>query len=439
MQELGPGEHLVLGHAAAIVAEEDRARQTDRRDWHGTVDPGGDAQAQRPALLGSVRLRIDPALLEYAAQRDGVVETDGDPAEPAAQHLGRGEERASVLLLLLAAEQFLLIAPRLGDLLVGDGDGREHHVLANAAQPSLHFQGEHSELGREQLPRARPAALDEELLREAVGEEPLHVRGHDRAVHAVALEAAPDEERSAHAQKPPDRPEVQVVAGRDVGRLQAVVVADDGHHHVVEVALVRRAEDERRPLPRLREPLHPGLVDVHAVVDAGEDPAHHRLEQIDGEGRVAGRDLAQVLARRPIELLFRDLLFAGDLLQCVTQLQIVERLLRDALRALQRRTGDDARLTGEVMVERAANPPRHAVVGRRRILRGDRGQIDGSAHLHHRLPAMEEEGGDAADGARLLRIAEEEVADRAAQLLRAPPPQQRDGGEENRATWIRPL
>src|SRR3954447_24800728 len=107
VEELAPRKKLVLGHAAAIVAEEHGADETDRRDRHRTVDSGGDPEPERAderaALLRGVVPGIDPPLLEHPPQRDGIVESDGDPAEPAAQHLGGGEERPRVLLLLLAA------------------------------------------------------------------------------------------------------------------------------------------------------------------------------------------------------------------------------------------------------------------------------------------------------------------------------------------------
>ena len=238
----------------------------------------------------------------------------------------------------------MLVAARLRDLFVRDGDRHENHVGPHAGQPRFHFEREHAQLGREQLAGARASALDEELLGEAVAQEPLHVRLHHRRVDAVALEAAADEERPAHAQEAADGPEVEVVAGGDVRRLQAEVVADDGEDHVVEVALVGRAQDERGARARLGEPPHPGLVDVDPVVDAPEHPLGDALQDVDAERVVAGGDLAQVLARLAVERVVGAPALARDLRQRAPQLEIVERLVDDPLRRLERRARDDASL-----------------------------------------------------------------------------------------------
>src|SRR4051812_13234362 len=47
VEELAPRKKLVLGHAAAIVAEEHGADETDRRNRHRTVDSGGDPEPER--------------------------------------------------------------------------------------------------------------------------------------------------------------------------------------------------------------------------------------------------------------------------------------------------------------------------------------------------------------------------------------------------------
>ena len=431
VQELRAREDLVLGHAAPVVAEEDGGDEPDRRQRRRAVDAGRDPQPQgadeSAALLLGMVLRVHAALREQLCQRDRLAHPDGDAAQPGAQHLGGGEERLRVLLLLLAAEKLLLVAARLGDLLVRDGDRREHHVRADAGEPRLHLQREHPQLGREQLAGARTASLDEELLREAVAQEALHVRLHHRRIHAVALEAAPDEEGAPHAEEAPHRPEVQVVPGGDVRRLKAEVVADDREHHVIEVALVRRAQDERRARARLRQPLHPRRVDVHAVVDAAEHPPDDALQHVDRQRVVAGGDLTQVLARLAIERIVRPAALAGQLGQRAPELQVVERLIDDPLRRLERGPGDHPGLARQVLVERAAHLPGDAARVRLRLLRHHRGEIDRLAHLEHCLLAVQHEGQEAAQRAGLVRVAEEEVAHPAPQLLGTPPPDQRDG------------
>src|SRR5260370_243220 len=80
----------------------------------GAVEGRGQGEAERPHQVGLLlrrhRLGIDAPLPRELRQRDGAVESNGDPPQPLLQYLGRREQRLGVLFLLLAAEQFALVA-----------------------------------------------------------------------------------------------------------------------------------------------------------------------------------------------------------------------------------------------------------------------------------------------------------------------------------------
>ena len=79
---------------------------------------------------------------------------------------------------------------------------------------------------RQQLARARAAALDVPLEREALLDQVVDVVAQDELVDGVVLEGAADEEDAAAPDQRPDREEVHVdAAGGVVGRM-AVLVQD---------------------------------------------------------------------------------------------------------------------------------------------------------------------------------------------------------------------
>ena len=126
------------------MAEEDGGNETDGRERRGAIDPRGDPQAQSAhegaALVIGVVLRIDAALREQPREGDRLIHADGDASQAAAQHLGRGKQRLGVFLLLLAAEELVLVAARFRDFFVRDGDRHENHVGPHAGQPRFHLE-----------------------------------------------------------------------------------------------------------------------------------------------------------------------------------------------------------------------------------------------------------------------------------------------------------
>ena len=172
VEELGAIQQLALRQRAPVVAEQHRRSQPDGRERRGRVDARGDAQAELLddllLFLARAGLGIDAALAEESRQRDGLVDPDGDAPIAAAQDAGRSQQRFCVFLLLLAAEQFVLVAARFDDLFVAQADGREVRVGPDAGEPGIHFQRQHAELRRQELAGSRAAAFDEELLGEAV-------------------------------------------------------------------------------------------------------------------------------------------------------------------------------------------------------------------------------------------------------------------------------
>src|SRR5205814_1754660 len=233
VEELGAVEDLGLAERAAVVTEQDRGGQAGRGEWSGGVDPRGDAQAellhQLLLLVGSDGLRIDAALAEELGERNRLSWTDGDPSVSAAQHLRRREKGLRVLLLLLAAQQLVLVAARLDDPLVRQADRGEPGIRLHAGEPGIHLQREHSELRRQQLAR-----LD----------QPLHALFVD--VDAV-VDAVEDEVEQALENVDDER----LVPRGDL----AQVLARLALHALVRAAALARDLGERAPQQKVAQRL----------------------------------------------------------------------------------------------------------------------------------------------------------------------------------------
>ena len=198
----------------------DQVHAVDRR---AGVDAAQDVRAER---LGR---RCGPFLLaQKVVQNDRRTERNLRRAEGLPHQLEAAQDVADGLVLLVRPAQFVHVAARFDELLVAEVDGHEGDGPRQAA--TVRVQGHLQQAGArwQQPPGARTTALHEVLHRMAAAEDLVEVFGEHGGVHAVAAKAPPHEERPAATQQPADERHVQVVAGGDVGKHQALVVEHVG-------------------------------------------------------------------------------------------------------------------------------------------------------------------------------------------------------------------
>ena len=155
----------------------------------------------------------------------------------------------------------------------------------------------------QQPPGARTTALHEVLHRMAAAEDLVEVFGEHGGVYAVAAKAPPHEERPAATQQPADERHVQVVAGGDVGKHQALVVEHVGEQQIVDVRAVAGHVDQGVRLRDRRDDVLAVYADafVDAAPEPGQQPveeAHRRIGHVGGnrERRLAGPLLGRLAA-----------------------------------------------------------------------------------------------------------------------------------------------
>ena len=244
---------------------------------------------------GSGSAFADPAGAERGPQRERLAEAHHDPSVAPAEPAQDPQEPEEALALLRGALLLGRIVGDVADLVVADGGGHEHDVFAAPAPEGVHHVGEHSEARRQQLAGARAPALDVPLEREALLDQRVDVVAQDELVDLVVLEGAADEEHARAPHQRAEREEVHVDAARGVVRGQAVLVQQRLEHAVVEVRLVRGQEHHRVLLRERAQLVHlRGLVVQHLAVAALVEALPELHDQVDHEGAVRGRDLAQV-------------------------------------------------------------------------------------------------------------------------------------------------
>jgi len=329
---------LVHRHGAVASAEQRQRQRGAGRDGRGLVDAVTHLEGQllhREVLLFRLRGRARAGWAQRALERHRLSEAHVDLPVAALQRAQHAQEPAQALLLLRAAARLVRVVADVGDLIVRDGHRHQQHVVGAAAAPRVDDVGQHAEARRQQLARARPAALDVPLHREALLDEEVDVLPQDELVDGVVLEAAANEEDARAAEHRPHREEVHVdAAGRVVGR-RAVVVEQVLQDGVVEVRLVRREEDDG--LPRLgreqRLQLLAVVVEVLRValsVRHANQPVH----QVDDVRADAGGDLLQVVARAPLHLLRRQAGGLGERREARAELPVREDFLAHEARHL---------------------------------------------------------------------------------------------------------
>jgi len=113
-----------------------------------------------------------------------------------------------------------------------------------------------------------------------------------RGVQRVALEGATHEEGPATAQQAADHRHVEVDAGGDVGRCQAVGEQQVGQQQVIDVTAVAGHIDD---LVAMGDFLHLlQVVDLDPFVQLVPEPRQHQLQKADGRIGVVRGDLVTV-------------------------------------------------------------------------------------------------------------------------------------------------
>ncbi len=227
--------------------------------------------------------------IQHVVHPHRLAEIHGDLAVVRAQHFEHAaDQRPHRFLLLGLAGEFVEVALALDQFFVADIDRLEHHRPPRRAQEGAHGHRDHAALGRHQPPGARTAALDEILQRESFADQLGDVFGKHGGVQRVAADAAAQEERAAPAQHRADDRQVEVVAGGDMRRHDAVLVQQVAEQQVIHVAAMAGHVDDFMPWRDLLELVQ--VVHGDAVVDpvpetgqAERKRAHHRVGIIGGD------------------------------------------------------------------------------------------------------------------------------------------------------------
>ncbi len=238
------GLQFVAGEGMAFGGQQRQRAQGQAVDGGGAVDTGHQQLGQLvdgarhplgALLLADVLLPGRHVFVEVAVEGQRLAEVD-EAAAVVAQLAQDAEHLQEALLLLAAALELVVVGVHLHHVLITQVDGDEGERPIEPAHHGLQGHSQHAGLGWQQATGTRTTALGEELHRVALGKQQVQVFPEYRAVERVALEGAADEEGAAVAEDRARRPEVEVDAGRDVGRHHALVIDDVGEQQVVHVA-----------------------------------------------------------------------------------------------------------------------------------------------------------------------------------------------------------
>jgi hypothetical protein len=257
-----------------------------------------------------------------------LAEADVDVAVAAAQALHHAQEPAEALFLLGCAALLGGVSAHVLDLVVGDRDGDQHHVVALSPAIGIDHVGEQAEARRQQLARAGATALQVPLQGEAFLDQKVDVVAQDELVDRVVLEAAADEEDAAAPHDRAHGEEVHVDAAGGVVRGVALLVERVLQHQVVEVRLVRRKKHQWVSLGERLEPRQLSAVVLDRLAVAlGVEQVDQVRGDIDHEGAVGGGDLAQVARGVALDARARPPLLAGEAGQTAAEGRLAEDVL----------------------------------------------------------------------------------------------------------------
>ena len=233
-------EDLAHAHRAISTSEKRQHAQRDRRDRRDAIHPGADLEGDLRNGERIEGLRVAEGLAERGAQGEGLAEGQLDASVVAAEVREVLREPDRVLGLLDAAAILIGVVGNLRDLVVGDRDRQEDHVVALATPIRVDDVGEESVARGQHLAGPRAPALDVPLEWEALLHEEVDVGAQHEFVDGVVRKRAADEEDAGPSRESAHRKEVHVDAAGGVGRGHAVFVEQAEEHHVIDVRLVGR-------------------------------------------------------------------------------------------------------------------------------------------------------------------------------------------------------
>ena len=309
--------HGVLGRG-----QQRQADQVDRVGDGGGVDAGDHVAAQivdggfKP-VRGFVyrQLFVAPAFpvaVQVVHQLDRLAEVHVHLAEMAAQHLERFHQAAHGLFFLFAAVQFADVGAAFDHLFIADVDRHEGDRLARVAQEAAHRHRQHAGARLQHAAAAAAPAFHEILDGEALGGDAVQVFVEHRRVERVVAEAAAHEEGAATAQDGAHHRQVQVDAGGDVRRHQAVAVDHERQQQIIDVAAVAGHVNDFVVAGHLGEVVQ--VVQPDAVVEAVPQPVEKQFQRADGGVRIVRGDLHGVAARPRQGFVLAFVVFGGGML-----------------------------------------------------------------------------------------------------------------------------
>ncbi len=146
--------------------------------------------------------------------------------------------------------QFLEVGLFFQHLVIADEGGDKQEIRGGLflVGPEDHVQ--EAQFGEHQLPGAAPASFDEKLEVVAAAEQGLDIGVEHLGVKFASQEAAADEKGPGAPEEGAQRPEGQVFARGDAGRVHVVLVDQVVEDEVVQMTFMAGDEDETAPLAR---------------------------------------------------------------------------------------------------------------------------------------------------------------------------------------------
>ena len=200
---------------------------------------------------------------------------DISPAVPSPQELSGLYQLAHGFGFLGPPFQFLEVGLFFRHLVIADEGGNKQEVGGGLVLvcPQDHVQ--EAQFGHHQLAGAAPASLDKKLQVITAADHGLDIGVKHLGVELSPQEAAADEKGPGAPEDRAQRPEGQVFARGNPGRVHIVLVNQIIEDEIVEMALVTGDENEAATLPGLFDPLEAFGIEGDAVKEVFRQPGDH--------------------------------------------------------------------------------------------------------------------------------------------------------------------
>ena len=314
----------------------------------------------------------------------------------AAQHLERFHQAAHGFFFLFAAVQFADVGAAFDHFFVADIDRHEGDRFARVAQEAAHRHRQHAGTRLQHAAAAAAAAFHEILNGEALGGDAVQVFVEHRRVQRVVAEAAAHEESAAPAQDGAHHRQVQVDAGGDVRRHQAIAVDHERQQQIVDVAAVAGHVNDFVVAGHLGEVVQ--VIQADAVIEAVPQPVEKQLQRADGGVRIVRRDLHRVAARPRQGFVLAFLVLFGGVLDRLAHRRGFHDRVGERPPVGQVRADGGFLLAAEVHAQNPRRLAHHLVVGA--ALVDQLAQRHGRAELHVKVATLGQHDEEFLDKAR---------------------------------------